>query len=252
MTFGISNKNYLIFLKRLFTRKAFFILFVVSISAISFIPLNSEVYLNMESYTLEEGKYIKVKSEVLFNTIENKMITYFKYPREYYFISNAFGEAKIYIPSSNSVLIKYGNNYSTSSSYLMSFLNHQQADFGLKGQGFQLKKSYFEDEYFITLWIPPSPLMALFTEVKLVTLNNFPIFCGYYDSNKKEVQKIYFSDYQSVLNSKIPTRITQISYLGLETDSSINKIVLSNIKTGLDLANHLRDFKIPEDAVLVE
>jgi len=251
MIFGISKMAIKNYNKRLFLGKAFFV-FVISLVFFGFVPSGNEVYLEMESLTLDEGKYIKVKSNILFDQTQGKMVTYFHYPKEYFFVNNDFGEAKIYLPESNKVIVKYGKNYSTSSSFIYSFLNNQQSDFGLKGQDFQLKETYFEDQYLVTKWIPPSQFLKLFTSVKLVTENNYPVFCGYYDSDGDAVQKMYFSNYIPVNYTKIPGRITQISYVLESGDSSVNKITFSNLKTGTNLANNLRDFKIPEDAILVD
>jgi len=251
MTFGIFNMNENTKTKRLFLRKAFFVL-LISFLLSSYFPSGNEVYLEMESMTLDEGKYIKVQSKILFDQTQGKMVSYFHYPKEYYFINNDFGEAKIYLPESNKVLVKYGKNYSTSTNFIYSFLNNQQGDFGLKGQGFQLKETSFEDQFLVTYWIPPSQFLKIFTSVKLVTENNYPVFCGYYDSEGQVVQKMYFSNYIPVNYTKIPGRITQISYLLENGDSSVNKITFKNLKTGFDLANNLRDFQIPEDAELVE
>lgn len=73
------------FKKRLFLGKAFFV-FVISVAFFGFVPLGNEVYLEMESMTLDEGKYIKVKSNILFDQTQGKMVTYFHYPKEYYFL----------------------------------------------------------------------------------------------------------------------------------------------------------------------
>ncbi len=235
--------------KRLFGRKAFFVF--LSLAFFSFTPSGRELYIEMESLSLDNGKYIKVNSEILYDFSSEKMVSHFNYPNEYYLLNNSYGESKLYLPSKNGVIVRYGKEYSTQSSLLIQFLKGEQSDFGLGSQGFQIQDSYFEGQFFISNWIPPTSLMKLFSKVKLVTENDFPIYIEYINSKNLVVQKLYFSNYQEVNYSKIPLRITQV-YYSSENDSTINRISFKNLRLGENLANKLRDYKIPDDAKLLD
>lgn len=235
--------------KRLFNRKAFFIL--LSFAFISFLPYGDEVFMKVETKTLENGKYIKVNSEILFSYSTSNMITHFLYPKEYYLLNNDYGESKLYLPEKNGVIVRYGKDFASQSSFIVQFLTGNQSDFGFRDMKFQISNSYYEDSYFVSEWIPPSAYMKLFSKVKLVTENDFPVFCEFIGSENKPFQKLYFSEYFPVNYSKVPQRITQISYSD-EGDSTVSLITISDITTGNGLANELKNFKIPENASLID
>lgn len=251
MTSGIIN--YLSILrycqKGLFNRKAFFVsvLFLV-FSSLLF--SQEEIFLNLQSSTLEGDKKVIIESELFYLLKEGKLISHYTRPKEYFVITSDFGEAQMYQPSTNTVMVQYGENLKASTSLIYLFLGHDEIDLGLSESGFQLKTSYYEQQYMVTEWIPPTKLLEVITEVKMVYDNGYPIYCEY-AKDDRVITKIYFSEYLPIAKSKLPQRVTTINFSS-ENDSTINRVLLSNIQSGSNLSSELRDFKIPADAKLVD
>ena len=71
-------------IKRLFVRKAFF---VFSFIACQFLSADGqEIYMSSEVITLQNNKYVKVESVMLFDINASNLITHFTPPNEYYTI----------------------------------------------------------------------------------------------------------------------------------------------------------------------
>jgi|GEM_PF-798788 len=252
MIFGISKMAIKNYNKRLFLGKAFFVLIFSNCFQIS--NAQNEVFLKMESSTLDEGKKVIIKSDIIFLLESQEMISHFTYPKEYYITSNGFGEAQMYEPATNSLLIQYGDHLKVSSSLIYSFLSNDVSDLGLSKMGFQLSNSFYENQFLVTKWIPPSNALTYLSEVKLVfEESNLPVYCEYVNADKIVDTKIYFSDYQKITNSSFPKRVTTIKFTG-ETlqDSTINRVLFSSFNSENDDFAKLKQFKIPEDAVLVD
>ena len=237
--------------KRLFGRKAFFV-FIFSFIEIQGFS-QEEIFLNMESVTLDGEKKMTIKSEMLFLVNEEKMVSHFTFPKEYYIINNGFGEAKMYEPSSNSLIIRYGENFKVSSSLIYSFFTNSASDLGMAKSEFQLSNSYFENQFLVTEWIPPTAALEYISSVKLVLENNLPVYCEYLNNEGKVDTKIYFSEYSPVLNAKFPKRITTLNYTyEPKLDSTTNRVLFKDLDFGKDLNIELKTFKIPTDASLVD
>ncbi len=65
------------------------------------------------------------------------------------------------------------------------------------------------------------------------------------------MNKLYFSNYLSYNDITIPGKITEINYIS-DTDSVVSRITYSNLKVGADATGEFFDFKIPEDAKIVQ
>lgn len=249
---GIFNMRIFNLKKRLFLGKAFFVLTLFFV--FNNLKAQNEVFLKMESSTLDEGKKVIIKSDIIFLLETQRMISHFTYPKEYYITNNGFGEAQMYEPATNSLLIQYGDHLKASSSLIYSFLSNDVSDLGLSKMGFQLSSSYYENQFLVTKWIPPSNALSYLSEVKLVfEENNLPVYCEYVNAEEVIDTKIYFSDYQIISNSSFPKRVTTIKFQGeMGQDSTINRVLFSNFTVENQDFAKLKQFKIPEDATLVD
>ncbi|MFH2141741.1 MAG: hypothetical protein ABIJ97_04920 [Bacteroidota bacterium] len=203
----------------------------------------------METKSLTKGKLLKFQSEVYYLYKEGKMITRYTYPKEYFYISNKLGEAKIYFPDKNEVYVKTDKLFTTENNVLYIFLNNKTQDMGLMDLKFKVKETRFDEGLSVTTWIPPVELLSRISKVELVHENYQPIYSAYY-KDEKIVQKIYYYDYMILNQFSLPQNITQIDYFA-NGDSTINKITISDLKSGLKANSQYFDFIIPEDAKII-
>lgn len=209
----------------------------------------SKISLKMETKSLTKGKLLKFQSEVYYLYKEGKMITRYTYPKEYFYISNKLGEAKIYFPDKNEVYVKTDKLFTTENNVLYIFLNNKTQDMGLMDLKFKVKETRFDEGLSVTTWIPPVELLSRISKVELVHENYQPIYSAYY-KDEKIVQKIYYYDYMILNQFSLPQNITQIDYFA-NGDSTINKITISDLKSGLKANSQYFDFIIPEDAKII-
>lgn len=206
----------------------------------------NKISLKMESKSLVKGKLFKFQSEIYYLYKEGKMITRYIYPKEYFYITNKLGEAKIYYPDKNEVLLKTDKLFTTENNVLYLFLNNKTHDMGLMDLKFKVKDTRFEDGLTITTWLPPAELLSRVTKVELVHENYQPIYSAYY-KDKKIIQKIFYYEYIIMDQFSIPQKITQIDYTS-SGDSTVNKLTISDIKLGLKANSQYFNYSIPADA----
>lgn len=230
--------------KRLLKNFLFFLLLLVLCSLTA--DNTSKISLKMESKSLVKGKLIKFQSEIYYLYKEGKMITRYIYPKEYFYISNKLGEAKLYYPDKNEVFVKTDKLFTTENNVLYIFLNNKTQDMGLIDLKFKVKDTRFEDGLTITTWIPPAEMLSRVTKVELVHENYQPIYSAYY-KDKKIIQKIFYYEYVIMNQFSIPQKITQIDYAP-SGDSTVNKITISDIKLGLKANSQYFNYSIPADA----
>tara|TARA_B110000037_G_scaffold83535_2_gene99341 strand:- start:1351 stop:2091 length:741 start_codon:yes stop_codon:yes gene_type:complete len=242
--------KFIIFLnKRLFDRKAFF---VFSFIACQFLSADGqEIYMSSEVITLQNNKYVKVESVMLFDINASNLVTHFTHPNEYYTTNNEIGELKLYDPVSNKLITKYDRSLSTSSSLVYLFLNGKSNDLGFKRIGFTLVNTRFEDDMMISEWIPSNELLHIYSKVELVSRNTQPIYCGYYNYEGVITQKVYYSNYIKLKNVNFPQLLTSINYSS-ESDSTVIRTKYFDIKEGSNLAPELKQYKIPVGAILID
>lgn len=230
--------------KRLLKKILFFLLLLVLCSLTA--DNTSKISLKMESKSLVKGKLIKFQSEIYYLYKEGKMITRYIYPKEYFYISNKLGEAKLYYPDKNEVFVKTDKLFTTENNVLYIFLNNKTHDMGLMDLKFKVKDTRFEDGLTITTWIPPAEMLSRVTKVELVHENYQPIYSAYY-KDEKIIQKIFYYEYVIMNQFSIPQKITQIDYAP-SGDSTVNKITISDIKLGLKANSQYFNYSIPADA----
>ena len=209
-----------------------------------------KISLHCETKSLKEGKMIKYISDIYFHYKDGKMITHYTYPHDYIYISDKLGQARLYYPDKNEVFMKTDHLFTTDNTLLYIFLNNQYQDMGLSNLHFTIIRTKFEDQYTISAWQAPADLCKRISQINLVHKNNIPVFAEYL-LNGRVLRKIYYENYYQNNYSVLPKTITEIEYTS-QGDSVINKITFSNIETGSMANSSYFDYKIPENAKLIE
>ncbi|MCF8296330.1 MAG: hypothetical protein K9J13_02195 [Saprospiraceae bacterium] len=227
------------------------ILAIIIITVSSFkIFQSSRISISMESKTLIKGKSLTLIADVYYDNSNSIMVTHYTKPNDYYFITNSKGEAKIYDPVKNEVMLDQGIQYNTQQTLFYYFLSNQIYDLGLKDLGFKITDTKFKDGMQITTWFSPPALAEKVSRVELVHEDYLPIFLGYYDKNGKLAKKIYYYNYSTNSDIKFPLKVVEFNYF-VNGDSIVNRIAYSNLKMANQSTNKYFDIKIPENAKIV-
>lgn len=190
----------------------------------------------------------KLSSEIdLFYDNDKQIITkYYHSSPDYIMVANALGEIKTYYPSRNEVTYKQISEMSSKRNLIYYFVNNLTDHLGLVDEGFSLASNSFEEQYYVTLWKPPSILNGI-ESVKMVFDNGVPVYSEYKAVKEKIVRKIYYLNYTDFVRFRMPMKIIEINYL-LKGDSIISRTVFSNVKIADSPDNSNFNFKIPENA----
>lgn len=208
---------------------------------------NIQVCLHMYSQTLQKGKILTTEADQYFTFPEGNIISYFSLPEEYIFISNPLGEARIYHPGQNKVLIESNELFTSRNNSLYYFLTNQTYDLGLKSLGLKVYDSELDGEYLITRWQAPMDMLNQVDKIELVHENSIPIYSSYKNTKGDITLKVYFEDFYVIEGSEIPKRITEIAFFP-DGDSLIKRTDYSMIKSGRACDPDKFNFTIPEDA----
>ncbi len=222
-------------------------LIVISVNSSSYAQSSKKVCIHMKSQTLQKGKILITEADQYFTFPEGKIITYFNRPDEYIFISNPLGEAKIYRPAQNNVILQSNELFTTKNNSLYFFLTNQTYDLGLKKLGLKVYDSEEDGLLLITRWQAPPHMIAQVDKIELVHENMLPIYSKYTNTKGETTLKVYFEDFVIIDNSQIPKRITEIVYLP-EGDSLIKRTDYTDIKSGSGCDAEKFNFIIPENA----
>jgi hypothetical protein len=217
----------------------------------SFQTDQKRISVHMESKRLNNGKVIITKADIFYKYNEGVMISHYTYPLNYVFITNSKGEAKVYYPDKNEVIIQRNTAFSTENDVLYYFLNNKFENLGLQDDGFLLKESHFEDQMMISTWEPPANVQSSVSKIKMAHENSLPIYSAYYNTKDKVVKKIYYSDYMTSSSCVLPLRVTEIEYIK-GGDSIVSRKVYSDIKLDRLANDSYFNFIIPSNAKLVE
>ncbi|MEI6574690.1 MAG: hypothetical protein WCO63_00765 [Bacteroidota bacterium] len=207
----------------------------------------SRISLVMETKMMTKGKALIVNAEVFYQFDQGRMLTHYTRPLDYLFITNNKGEAKVYFPASNEVMLKQSAEFDTEKGILFFFLSNKLSDLGLADMGFKPGVTRKEDGLVISTWTPPSSLTELYSKVELVHENFRPIYIAWYDAKKMLMKKIFYYDYATYADFTLPMKVVEIGYLS-KKDSTISKITYSDVKTGAQANNAYFNFKIPVNA----
>ncbi len=209
----------------------------------------NRVYTEVEVKRVNKGKAITIKKEIYYNS-NGKMVVHFSYPEEYFLITNNFGEAKVYHPKTNEVMVINDAFLSSESELIYYFLTNKIEDLGLKDYGFSLASTRTEGNQIIRTYTP-NESKSNYSKIEMVHENHLPIYCAYYNSKNRIVQKVYYSDYQILSFTAFPGRITEIAYVAAN-DSIVSRMLYSNVKVDKDAVSPNFEFSIPPNAKVVE
>jgi len=214
----------------------------------SFIPpAPAKVSVKMEAKMLNKGKVFVVNADIFYQFDQGRMLTHYTKPMDYLFITNNKGEAKVYFPESNEVMVRQSAEFDTEKSVLYFFLANKLRDLGLSDMGFKITGTKTEEGLVITTWSPPADLLSVYTKVELVHEKYTPIFIAWYGPKNKLVKKIFYYDYDSHADFSMPMKVVEISYAP-NGDSTINKMSYSQLLSGPQANSPYFNFKIPVNA----
>lgn len=209
------------------------------------------IKLYMESRQLQGGKVATVEARLFYEAYDGKLITVFEKPAGQVMITNQHGELTIYDQKENTVYRTQSIEYSSENNLIYFFLSGKTRDLGLRDMGFSSGRTDFRDGLMITRWNPPAALSHLFSHIELVHDDYMPVYAGYYDAGGELVKKVYYDDYEVLSDLILPRSVTEFNYLA-SGDSIISRVRLSGIKTNRDAVSPWFDFKVPDDARILE
>jgi len=209
----------------------------------------NRIHAQVEMKRVNKGQSVTVRKEIFYSA-NGKMVVFFTYPEEYFLVTNNFGEAKVYHPKTNEVMLINDKFLSSESEPLYFFLTNKIDDLGLRSLGFSLVDTRTEENKIIRTYTPGESRSDV-SKIEMVHENHLPIYTAYYDHKNRIVQKIYYSDYQILSFTAFPGRITEISYPAAN-DSIVSRLLYSNVKVGRDAVSPFFDFSIPSDAKTVD
>lgn len=231
-------------------RALFFILMTFVITAFYLLP-GERISLSMTNQTLKNGKKVTITADIFYRSDQSVMITHYLTPMEYIFIANNKGEARIYNPAKNEVVVTTSSEYDTEKSLLYYFFTRKTDDLGLKDLGFKLTQTKFDRGMKITTWLAPAQLANKIATVEMVHENFLPIYLAYMDKKGKILRKIYYDNYITQNTVTIPGNVTEFNYLS-DGDSIIVRTKYSNLKINPKDNNPYFNYQIPSNARLVE
>lgn len=234
--------------------KFFIILFLGYLIFSAFISqqLIEKLSMGVQSRTLKNGKMVVGEGEIFYsNNSGGEMTMHILKPLESFMQINAKGELKIYDPVKNTVLIQSNSGISSQSSFMYYFLNGSSGDMGLKAGGFNISDTKFKDGMVITTWLPPPVMVGIIGQAVLVHENYKLIYMAGFNSKSEPALKVYYSNYTKIEDLSFPLSVTEIHYTS-PVDSTIEKYTYSNVKVNDKVNIEFANFKIPENAKIVE
>ena len=205
--------------------------------------------LHMKSQTLQKGQILTTEADHYYTFPDGKIVSYFYQPEEYVFISNPLGEARIYHPGQNKVVLESNELFTTRNNSLYYFLTNQLYDLGLKNLGLKVYDSEEDGNYIITRWQAPIHMLQQVDKIEMVHENSLPVYSSYRNTKGDITLKVYFEDFSVVEGSQIPNRITEIVFLA-DGDSLIKRTDYTKIRSGLECDQSKFNFTIPENATI--
>ena len=140
--------------------------------------------------------------------------------------------------------------FSTQSSQFAYFFSGKKNDMGLSNFGYIQDKTYFEGKLFVSEWKLKKPNLKLpIQTVRLVYDMQKPIYMDYKDNSGKIIRKVYYYNYQKLLNYDFPAVTTEIMYEG--KDSTVSKTSYDNIKLNGEAISTYFNFSIPGNAKII-
>lgn len=163
---------------------------------------------------------------------------------EYVLINNAAGEARIYLPNTNQVMMDNSGSSTSRDELLTLCLMGRLDDLGLGLYGYTAGAAETVEDGLLKRTFTTKN-QGLAPKVEIVYENYLPIYCAYYNAEGAVITKTYLSKYQRVGRVPVPCRNTTISYVA-KGDSTIVRTIYSNLQA--DPADGMFDYTIPEGA----
>lgn len=224
------------------------LLFVlILIPSISF-PQN-KISTNVVSKQFLNKKLLTIERDIYYQT-NGKLVTHYIRPEEYFLVTNSFGEARVYNPKTNEVMLLNEKSMSSRNELIYSFLTNEYHDFGLLDLGFKLQNQKKEGKRIIKTFVSQVSKTDKISKIEMVYENTLPIYSAYFDKKGLLVRKVYYDKYQKFNIFTFPTQITEISYISAK-DSIVKRDVYSNVQVNKHSLNNLFDYQIPSSAKLV-
>lgn len=218
---------------------------------VAFAPPITQLSMKLTTRVVKKGKSVTSSGELYYKSSNGNMVTRFISPQEYLVMTNATGEFSVYNSADNTVSQAQGRDYSSENSFVYFFLRNKTFDMGLGASGFRLRNTRFEENMTITTWDPPIEMAGSLSKAELVQENNRPIFMGFFNSEGKPTQKVYYSKYEQIGDLRIPTTITEIQFEA-KGDSSITKRMYSDIRINDQVDTQWLNFRIPTNAKVLK
>jgi len=219
------------------------------------LPLSGQAYrkgsATSDTETLHQGKVSRARSELFFEFPEGRIINWNLSPEEYIYISNPMGEARIYYPRKNNLIVRKDQMFSSKNHHFFQFLNNQYFDLGLEDEGFRVSGTKNDGAAVVTTYQAPVHLLAQVDKIELVHEDLVPIYAAYRNTRGEIILKIYYEDFTPVYESMVPGRVTEIIFTP-QRDSMIKRTTYTDIKTGTQANQRGFNFIIPEDAKVVQ
>lgn len=213
------------------------------------VSAQQKIRADVQTKVLSKGKSITVEKSIFYQT-NGAMVVHYAKPQEYFMLTNSLGEAKIYMPSRNEVMVMNDKIFSSQNELIYVFLSNAYLDLGLSDLGFQLKGQEQKGKRLIKTFTTNRKDLKNVGKIELAFEAGLPICCIYYDSKNNITRKIYYSAYSYQKQFTLPTRITEISYTA-EKDSVVRRELYSNIQTANFSQPTFFDYTIPNSAKLV-
>jgi len=177
---------------------------------------------------------------------DGRAVIHFLKPQDYIVVTNVKGETKMYIPSTNEVVVDNSASLTSQDELISLFMSGRAEDLGLGLFGYRLQSTTREDGLVKRTYVTDKS--GDIPKVEIVYDNFLPIYCGYLDASGKAVSKTYYSNYTPAGRLMLPCRTTSITYTS-PRDSSVMRTIYSNIQVDRD--DPLFEFEVPAGAKVV-
>ena len=177
---------------------------------------------------------------------DGRAVIHFLKPQDYIVVTNLKGETRMYIPSTNEVVVDNSASLTSQDELISVFMSGRAEDLGLGLFGYRLQSTAREDGLVKKTYVTDKS--GDIPKVEIVYDNFLPIYCGYIDASGRTVSKTYYSDYAPAGRTMLPRRTTSITYTSPK-DSSVMRTIYSNLRVDED--DPLFDFEVPANAKVV-
>ena len=177
---------------------------------------------------------------------DGRAVIHFLKPQDYIVVTNVKGETRMYIPSTNEVMVDNSSVLTSQDELISVFMSGRAGDLGLGMYGYRLQSTTREDGLVKKTYVTDKS--GDIPKVEIVYDNYLPIYGGYLDASGKTISKTYYSNYAPAGRLMLPTRTTSITYTSPK-DSSVMRTIYSGIRVDED--DPLFHFEVPADAKII-